>query len=203
MVDADADEKPVVAVDLDGFLWDFYVEIAFWHDRTYGTDLARLVHTQWRSVWLEENWGGTGPEAGDKVVAFYRQLDFRAQEPMDGAIEAMRQLAMKYELVLVTSNAHLDFHDILAWLDTWFPGMFRREVVRTGTFQSDIGALQRIGAACKLEDRLDRAQSVAAAGIWAVVVEHYLWSYGPNPPHLRHAKRLADVPAAVDLALTA
>ena len=191
-----------VGLDFDGLLFEFYALILAWRYNLKFEDALYIVRHHWPSPLLEKSWGGTGEQAGALVTQFYRELNFSKIELVDGAEDMIQTLGAKYDLYLVTSNAHFTDDQFRALFNRLVPGLIRG-IVRTNMWGTKIEAMLANDLACLVEDRFDYAEPLPLAGLKATVVDRYPWSYGPRRNGIRHVATLASVPWAVDKLLAA
>jgi hypothetical protein len=192
-------QRPVIAVDFDGTLVDSYSAMREWHNRENETQLPPA--SAWPSVWLQDVWGGSADEAGEKVRKFHRQFDLQSHSPVDGAVDAMSELATRYDLYVVTANSHYPDGAIPNWLTMNFPGLLKG-VSFTDLFPGPGGnnkarTMQALRARLIIEDRADVAWEIEDADLLAVVVDRYVWSLGDNSERVLHVNFMYDVPRAV------
>ncbi len=113
-----------LGIDMDGVVADFN---AGWIER-YNREFAASLHPDHVVGW-DELHRLTGFETMDEFWAWARGRDrsvFRDLPPMPGALEALRELATRHRVVIITARFDWAVSDTLAWLAEH--GVIAREV---------------------------------------------------------------------------
>lgn len=113
----------LLAIDLDDVLADSITALMRFHNRVFGTNLTIQDHHSWG---LDLIWGCSREETARRLALFYQSDEYRAIEPLDGAVVAIRYLAHDHHLVVLTArepfpNLHAE---TVAWIEQHFPRCF-------------------------------------------------------------------------------
>lgn len=113
----------LLAIDLDDVLADSITALINFHNRVFGTRLTIQDHNGWD---LDLIWGCSRAEATRRLELFYQSDEYRAIEPLDGAVAAIQTLTEHQRLVVLTArepfpNLHAE---TIAWVDQHFAGCF-------------------------------------------------------------------------------
>lgn len=173
-----------IAIDVDEVLAEYQNGFIEFHNKYYGTNLKR--HHFAKSYKLEDAWGGTEDEAIDKVYHFYQTKDFKKMEPVPGAIEAVRKLAQKHDLFVVTSRQNFASPVTLEWLDKHFPDtfsgiLFANHFAKEGAPKDKSEICKEIGAELLIDDSLTYAKDCAKKGIKVKLFDRP-WNQTENLP---------------------
>lgn len=169
--------KPIIAVDIDDVLFPFMPEIIKHYNELKA---ANLKPEDFHSYHLIEVWGGTEDEA----TAFVRrvhQSDMLLIPPIAGAKEVLDYLASRYELHIVTSRPVLVETQTKAWLNHYFPDMFKR-IDLIGNHYDGVAThtkaevCEEIGAAYLIDDQPRYIEECAQEGITGVLFGNYAWN---------------------------
>ncbi len=180
-------EQTVVAVDLDDTLFAFARPFFDWHNLRYGTDLG--LEDLANSRYLFDAWGGTVEEAADRVPRFFREVDILGLDPISGAVECLRSLRRRYQLVVLSARDP-NFAAITdEWLNKHFGGVFDRVILGIGHSERGEGSTtkaevcRRIGADVLVDDQVAHLAPAADEGIRTLLFGRYPWNQAePVPP---------------------
>jgi uncharacterized protein len=112
-----------IGIDLDGVLADVVPAFLSWHNRIYGTN---LTFDQVTDFDLSKVWGGTHEENIQKIMDCYESPEFRAVQPVKGAIEAIQRLSNEHELVIITARPTQVVDLSRMWVHAFFPQAFEK-----------------------------------------------------------------------------
>ena len=73
---------------------------------------------------LAKLFGCTQEEIDKRIERFFRQGNGSRILPVDGAVEAIQNLARDHELIVISARPKLFEQQTIHWLDTHFPGAF-------------------------------------------------------------------------------
>jgi len=122
--------QPHLAIDLDEVLFPGEKRLALYHNLTYGTHLTTTdMHSAYEYHLV---WGGTRQQANRKVAQFRLSDIHAATKPMEGAAEAIHQLAKCYRITIVTARGPKAQQPTLAWIERWLPKEQISEIIFTG-----------------------------------------------------------------------
>jgi uncharacterized HAD superfamily protein len=193
--------RTVIAFDFDDVLMPFNMEFVPYHNRLHGTCLMYEDIVSFNTDHVYQCDIGTFTE---RVHAFYRSPEHADAKPDPDTCEAVRALADRYTLDIVTSRPESirDYTD--AWLQSVFPGMFRT-LHCTNSFGAAAGVKKRsksevcreIGASVLIEDLLENAEDVARSGI-PVLLPDRPWNSGLVSPGIIRIRSLSDAVLWID-----
>lgn len=140
-----------IGIDLDGVTADIMSPFLKYYNEKYSTNFlynSLIVHDFWEVI------GITKEEAIVVLHNFYEEVDFDEIKPIESAIESIKLLGEKNELIAITARPLSYQTKTLLWLDKYLPGVFN-EVVFTNQFSKQNGDSKTTkGAICK-EKRID------------------------------------------------
>ncbi len=111
-----------IGFDLDDVLMNFSDALRFHLNILLNKNHERSDMTSFR---IENVYGITGEEMRKIIDNFYLHDDHINAEPMEGAVESIKNLAEKNILYIVTAKPdHLE-KITLDWVNKYFPGMFK------------------------------------------------------------------------------
>jgi HAD superfamily hydrolase (TIGR01509 family) len=196
-----------VVFDLDGLLldteqlWDEVREGLVrerggrWHDRAQA-DMMGMSSTEW-SAYLHEELGlAEPPEELNRIVVERMEQRYREQLPLvDGAVEAVRRLADRWQLGLASSSNRplIDLALELMGVTDLFRATVSSEEVARGKPAPDVylEAARRLGVspgnAVAVEDSASGIRSAKAAGMGVIAIPN---AHFPPPEEVLE---LADV----------
>lgn len=160
----------VIAIDCDDVLVPSTRFIVDEYNRRYGTTVtyARAHESG------NEQWGATREEARDRIYDIQLSSEYGAVAPYDDAIHAIKRLAVKHELHLVTARDTKVLGVTEAMIERYFPGCFDAlEHVGLDGTKGDI--CQRLVADALIDDNLKHLTHAAECG-----VENLFW-FGDYP----------------------
>ena len=197
--------KPVLAVDYDEVCVGYLPAFIDFCNATRGTKL-KLEDFHSYMFWEVEGCKlATREEATACVYAFHASPYFDKIVPIDGecgTCGALRALATKYELHVVTSRQTDIADKTRAHIETHFPGVFTgvhfgNHFGLEGKKVSKPEMCARIGAVALIDDSLDYARQLAKAGTRTYLFGDYGWNRGGEvlvSPRLARHGILRDVP---------
>ena len=173
--------RTIIACDVDDVLFEFYLALAVFHNRVYGTALCKK---DFISYLVHEVWGGDMPTAIQKMWAFYRSESFRFSLPLvDGAVDGITRLSEAYDLHAVTGRPHAIAHITEAALARQFPQRFRvmhhtdAFSIGEGISRPKADVCRDVGASILIEDYLGHAIPCAEAGMRVILFDQP-WNRG-------------------------
>ena len=132
------------------------------HNRVYGSSHEHHHFTTWH---FSEILGCSREEATRRGIEFYHSPDHQKLELVDGAREALRFLALHYELVAITARELSRSARMLELIDQHLFGLFASvhflgHTKCKGEFCTEIG-----GVAFMVDDGLHNAEAVGGNGM--------------------------------------
>eukprot|EP00736_Rhodelphis_marinus_P004012 Rmarinus@m.10350 len=176
-------EKPVLAIDIDEVLGHFVLAlIEFYNATQHGK--RRLCLEDFHSYRFCEVWGGNDDSATEIVEEFLRSDKFRRLKPVLGAVDAVRFLALHYDVKVVTSRQHYIEEETRRWLAIHFDELFSEVLFGnhwgvTGHKRTKQDMCREIGAVCLIDDNPKYAVDCAKHGVDALLFDlegRYGWS---------------------------
>lgn len=118
--------KPVLLVDLDGILANLIKKWLAVYNRDYHDNLTPDDITTWEWQDLVK------PACGTRIYHYLSRPGFFADlEPIEGAAEALEQLAEHFELCVVTASPKNALKEKTLWVERHLPMVPRRNVILT------------------------------------------------------------------------
>ena len=157
-------KKKVVAVDFDDVVYDCNTTLALWHNGAYGSNYTRDDVRSWH---LWHTWECSEEEAVRRVEEFLLSDAHDTGLPVSGSLEALKAIALQYELHIITARSDHHRPKVMEWLAHHLPGVFHAAHF-TNYWLKD-AAVQRskrqvcseLSAVCLIEDSMHNAHDVA------------------------------------------
>ncbi len=181
----DSNKKRKIGFDLDDVLLNFSDALRFHLNRLLKKDFERSDMTSFR---VENVYGITGEEMRKIIDNFYLHDDHINAEPMEGAVESIKNLAEKNDLYIVTAKPdHLE-KITLDWVNKYFPGIFKEihfanhfNSLKKKKMKSQI--CTENGIEIFVDDALDNSLDLANKGI-PVLMPDRPWNQTNDLPEL-------------------
>ena len=162
--------------DIDDVMVDFIGGIASFHNRVYGTNLAKQ---DFDTYILSRYFGTTSDEAKERVVEFYESPEFENLAPVDGAVEAVCALKEKGdELHIITARGSVHTKEAtLRFIERYFPTgafstvNFTYVDVRQEPVDYKWYVARNLGLDTMLEDSWTNAWKCSDLGIFSMLVD--------------------------------
>ncbi|GBF87802.1 NLI interacting factor-like phosphatase [Raphidocelis subcapitata] len=195
-----------VAVDVDEVLGRFVHALNGYCSETYGMRYGVVDYWvyEYAKVW------GVSPQASARIVhEFFSSPHFtRGIPPIPGAAPALRRLAARCDLAVVTSRQHVIQDATLEWLDAHFPGTFQEvyfgnHFALEGASRSKSEICASIGAQVLIDDNVGYALDCADSGVRVLLYDWeggYPWAKlpeGSRHPNITVVRNWAEVEAAL------
>jgi uncharacterized HAD superfamily protein len=175
-----------VAVDIDDVLFPSNSHLLRWHNERYGTSHAELDRT---SFYLERVWGVSTEETIRRVGEFYDDVPLVPIPPIPGAREALDQLRLRHQLVVMTGRFRRHADLTTTWVETHFPKYFA-DIILTSFGDAEAvpksTLCRRHGIALLIDDHLDNLAECARIGIAGVLYGQYPWNQATALPLIVH-----------------
>jgi 5'(3')-deoxyribonucleotidase len=159
--------KERIAIDKDDVLINLNGGLHPYHNNHYGTNVVfEALHTF--NLW--EIWECTKEQAVERVFEFYHSEEFPQLVPVEGAVEAVNNLKVKYDLVVVSSRPAFMLERTHQSIDKYFPGCFS-EVHLTdsygpvGLYRKKSQVCQEVGAVAIIDDHIENTRDCALNGV--------------------------------------
>lgn len=111
-----------IGIDIDDCLGDFLTSFCEFHNETYSTGLKPEDFISYNFALI------IGEDSKERVAQFYKSTHFHNIQPWEDSQEAVKKLAEKHELYIITSRFGA-FDITLDWLNKYFPNTFSKNNV--------------------------------------------------------------------------
>jgi 5'(3')-deoxyribonucleotidase len=174
-------DKLIIAVDIDDVIAAETEGIREFTNKKYGFNHQPedyLVEGSFDGYW-EKIWKLDQKEAREHFEKFLKSPAIAHLKVVDGAIEVLDKLKIKYDLVVVTSRFGPAIASTEPWLEAHFPTTFSNvEFVTTKdnkkVTKADI--CKEIGASYLIDDNPETCNIAASEGITALLFGVYGWN---------------------------
>jgi 5'(3')-deoxyribonucleotidase len=198
--------KQIIAVDADDTIFDEDTAVRLFHNKKYGTKHTSEDYlapgqygTFWKHIWNT-----------DKAETLRRYEEFLIYKfghnltPIPGAIEALKSLKQRYELVIVTSRDKRGVAMTHKDLNEHYPNIFKDvhfvPLWGAGKRVTKAQISQAIGAKYLIDDSFEHCLLAAEAGVEALVYGVYGWNQAQElQPHMTRVKNWAEVKEFFDV----
>jgi len=190
-------KKEVIAVDIDNVLAQHAKALMSFYNSVAGTALTELDYT--------EDWLFVGEKMEDiKSMGsqFVASGVHAKMEVIPGALEALKYLKQKYQLVIVTARNKAVNDMTLDWVGMHFPDIFddicfAKIWEEEGQKITKATLCSQAGASFLIDDSLVQCELVAKAGIQSILFGNYPWNKheGELPKKM---KRCSDWPEVLE-----
>jgi 5'(3')-deoxyribonucleotidase len=156
-----------VGVDLDEVLAKFVSSLLSYYNHLSGKNIS-MEDIKSYNLW-ENGVGKSGEETIKIVDDFFESREYDKIEPIDGAIESIRELSEKYDLFIITSRDKKTEGKTRRFLQEHFNGT-RLELIFSGDFHNEQGKskaeiCKELGIEYLIEDNYKYAENAASQGI--------------------------------------
>lgn len=174
--------KPIIAVDVDDVLCPTNEGIRQFVNENFDANLSIEDHTQAGEYkgYFERVWGVDHETAQHWYQSYIDSGGLVKMQPIEGAIEVIKELEGRYELVVVSAR-HEDQVDMTHhWLLEHFPAVFKDVRFISGWYHSrkiskgDV--CKEIGASYLIDDHIDHCLEAERVGVKALLFSEYGWS---------------------------
>ena len=175
--------KPTIAIDMDDVLVD---STEYWRqeiNRRTGANLTREhwsvpgeYHNYYETVWQTH---GIADKFSIADIDAQMELDQSVLPAVPYAVEALRHLSERFELVVVTARIDSRQRQSKQWLDEVYPGIFGSIVFGNGAeglAKKNKGQIcKEVGAAWLIDDNPGHCKDVLQEGVQAILFGTYGW----------------------------
>lgn len=172
-----------IAVDIDDVIADLINNLILFHNETYGTNLQKKDFT---TQMYNEVWGGTLPQAIEKVSKFSKTDYFKKITPIPNSLEAVNFLKKNnHTLFLITGRKDSLTEETALWVEKHFPNIFSG-IYHTNHYTLNSKKLKKsqvcndLNIKLIIEDDPTHIVDCANAGIQVFVFDHP-WNQGELP----------------------
>ena len=168
--------KKVLAIDIDEVLGFHNEALADHHNELYGT--AHTVdeyHDDWGLIW-----GVDEHEAERRADVWHDSVHWENIQPIPGALDAVKKLKEKYDLVILTGRAGKLADKTHEWLDKHYPGLFEKALFvglyeeGKGKTKADIAVEHNVQVL--VDDNLEQVIACNNIGIQSILFGEYNWN---------------------------
>ena len=197
-----------IGIDVDEVLCDTLAGFIAFHNQVYG---SALVHADFTSYEWSSVLGLSFEEASRRVHEFLDHELFTGVAPVSGAVEAVRELGVNHELVVVTSRWDKMIPPTYTWIDAHFKNVFSDIHFSKNAFamgnnvntRTKADICEQEGIDLIIEDALEYAKECAIRGI-EVFLYDQPWNSGALPDGMTRVeswdavvKKMGTVPITV------
>lgn len=186
--------KPVIAVDVDDVLFPTNDGTRGFVNNNFDRDYSEEDHSQPGEYkgYFERVWGVDHDTAEHWYHSFINSGALTEMEPVEGAIEAIKELEKNHTLVVVSAR-HEDQVDMThQWLLKHFPSVFKDVRFISGWYHgrkvSKGDVCREIGADYLIDDHIDHCLEAEKAGTKALLFSEYGWSKDERANSLTRVK---------------
>lgn len=190
-----------IAIDLDEVLAEFMVGFLKWWNLEHQTNLTFGEVSDYH---FENFIGVDKDELTRKLHEFYKTDFYIDASVVDGAREAIEQLVRTNDLYLITARQEVNRGVTLAWIDRYFPNIFK-EVALLNHYALDGSPAVSKGEICGklgcqviVDDNPHNIQSLLDEGVRVVVFNKPWNSYLRMPPQVIRADDWPEIVEAVN-----
>ncbi|MEK6741915.1 MAG: hypothetical protein AABX91_00455 [Nanoarchaeota archaeon] len=159
--------KPKIAVDIDGVLADYQISFVEFYNKRNGKNFS-IQNLIGHDFWL--SFGISKEKAEKEIIDFFSSEKFKKLSPVTDSQDAIKLLAQKNILSIVTARPDFVRETTLEWLDAHFPNIFS-EIHFTSQFGGN-GPREKKSDFCLdynyeiiIEDIVEHANECAEKGI--------------------------------------
>jgi 5'(3')-deoxyribonucleotidase len=189
------ENKPKIAVDIDEVLFPMVSDLIEYVDKQHS---VKLTPEQFIKYNLEDIWHG-GPLEGAVVFDAYKDQSGIEVAPVEGAVEALGVLSVKYDVIVMTSRDIEVEEKTKNWLNYQFPEIFK-EVHLLGnsrdsiTWRTKDEVSQELGVSYLIDDHLYHVLRTSKLGIKSLLFGDYPWNQTDELPEgVRRVKNWQEV----------
>ena len=177
-----------IAIDIDNVLAASAESFVVISNKLFGD---HITIDDFNEDW-QKMWGVNHEEAerrGEVLRANKYQKDYL---PVDGAVQAIKELGKRYKLVLVTSRRKFAEELTKNWLKQYFDYPFDTIVFadfwddaknsKDGHLRHKGDLFTQVGADIVIDDQLKHCEAAAEAGVQAILFGDYAWNKTGNLP---------------------
>lgn len=192
--------KKIIAVDADDTIFDENTAIRLYMNDNYGfhhTEADYLVEGPFDNYW-ERIWNLDQQQTHDMYEKFVVSSYKENLKPVNGAIQILKKLKDKYELVIVTSRDNrttgLTHRALSEHYPTIFSDVHFTPLWGNGEKVTKAKICQEIGASYLIDDSFQHCELASEAGVNAILFGTYGWNcYQTLPDSIVSCKNWEEV----------
>ncbi|QDZ23033.1 haloacid dehalogenase-like hydrolase [Chloropicon primus] len=174
--------RPKVAVDVDEVLAQFLLSLNSYYEDRFS---KRYGIEHYDEYYFCKIWDCSPDDSNDIVHQFFDSHHFRdGIVPVPGALQALRELRTKCDLVVITSRQNAIRSATERWVESHFPGVFEdlffcNHFALDGESVSKAEMCSRVGADLLIDDNPGYASDCAGSGLDVILFDYkssYPWS---------------------------
>lgn len=192
-----ANNKPIIAVDIDDVLKESSQAIVEYSNEKWGTNLTIEDYT--------ENWGEAWGVDADEYARRAREIHSSKVlvigQPFNETRRVLKRLSQDYRLVITTSREMVISTDTQEWIEQNFEGIFtdihfagiwdgKRSGAAIAAKATKASLLKKIGANYLIDDQVKHCFAAANEGIVSLLFGNYAWNRHVEVPD--HVFRVED-----------
>jgi 5'(3')-deoxyribonucleotidase len=176
--------RETVAIDLDDVVADTTDALRLYVNEQTGLRLTKNDYRVPATYWgyYEHVWNTAGIDDHSHIHAFHELMGKDQSDilPVEGASEALPKLKQVVNMVAVTSRELFMEQATVAWVEQYFPGVFKDIVllghVKTAAHTKGEACLA-LGATALLDDNIGHCETALQVGVQAVLFGDYGWQH--------------------------
>lgn len=174
--------KPIIAIDCDDVIFESAAKIIEHYNTAYDANI------DFESYYSKDEtlWGTDINSASVRVQSFLCSPEYQQSIPLPGAIEAIGELASKYELHIVTARSDSTIATTNQMLHKFFPDAFK-SIIFTNHFsdksRTKADVCNELGATYLIDDHIHHAEIAAKQGVQVLLFGKYPWNEAENLPN--------------------
>ncbi|MBS3147895.1 hypothetical protein J4219_03340 [Candidatus Woesearchaeota archaeon] len=191
----------LLSVDIDDVLFHFVPGLFDWHNNAYPEHVVShkgLKYYDFREY--AHAIGRTRPERAAKIFEYYRSEDFKNIPVVSGAIEGIRRLKERYDLISVTSRPD-DIRELTVDSIRREIGDVFRQIVFIDSFDKQKKTKGEVcreqGALVHIDDLIPHLENCASHGVAGILLDRS-WNQGAVPNGVIRVYDWNEVPSAVE-----
>jgi len=178
--------RKIIAIDVDDVLGSQNEAMMRFANKKYGLKHTIEDYTVEGPYWgyWENVWGVTPEEGERRVQEYHDSGGLDTHEPLFQAIEAIKQLQKKFDLVVITARQDTYKEQTHAWLEKHFSAAFKDvhflAIWNDGPKETKAEVCKRMGAAYLIDDNADHCRLASEVGVQALLFGVYGWNKAVN-----------------------
>ena len=177
-----------IGVDMDEVLYPFSdVIFKYYHEKVGSTRHFDGAGVGYR---FHHAWGITEDRVIERVEEFFATDAHHLAEPLDGSVEAVRELAARgITMTIITARQHMSLERTSEWIEKHFSGLFK-DIITCNHYSTDgsepipkADALHSVNGDLLVDDSVGHVHSAIEAGKDGVVFGDYSWNFHSNGFH--------------------
>jgi len=185
-----------IAIDLDEVLGDFMKAFLRWYNHTFGSNFTREDIVRYH---MGDLLGISRAEEIKIMHRFFRENGVDGIEPMEGAEEAIKELAREHDLYVVSARQNILLESTRRWINEHFNGYFKKIIL--GNQDSLDGEeakgknkiCQELKCDVLVDDGSYHIESVFGGNVSVIIFNHPWNIYHRFPPSVKRADNWQEI----------